>query len=64
MGGSCLPAGGVAAGSGGMTPVAKYTSPFGKLSKVDAGTPKFFASSSFGVWPTQSLMLKVPNSEK
>ena len=28
------------------------------------GTPKYFASTSGGVWPTQSVMLNVPNSEK
>ena len=32
--------------------------------KVEAGRPKFLASSGAGVWPTQSLMLNVPNSEK
>ena len=33
-------------------------------SNVAAGTPKFFANSGFGAWPIQSVMLKVPNSEK
>jgi hypothetical protein len=36
----------------------------GKFAKVDAGTPKYFAKTSDGMCPTQSLMLKVPNSEK
>jgi hypothetical protein len=47
-----------------MLPLAKYTSAFGNPSKVDAGRPKFFANSLFGAWPSQSVMLKVPNSEK
>ena len=34
------------------------------LSKAAAGRLKFFASSGLGVWPIQSLMLNVPNSEK
>ena len=45
-------------------PRAKYTSFSGNPSKVDSGTPKFFASSGLGVWPIQSVMLNVPNSEK
>jgi hypothetical protein len=40
------------------------TSFFGKLSKTEAGRPKFFVSRCFGAWPIQSVMLKVPNSEK
>jgi hypothetical protein len=36
----------------------------GKFANVDAGTPKYFASTSGGVCPIQSLMLNVPNSEK
>ena len=60
----CGPASGAAAFSGGGAPWAKYTSSFGNPSKVDSGRPKFFASSAFGVWPIQSVMLKVPNSEK
>ena len=63
-GGSFRPASGTAAGSGGSAPRAKYTSFFGNPSKVDSGTPKFFARSGLGVWPIQSLMLNVPNSEK
>ena len=50
--------------AGGSAPLAKYTSSFGNPSKVDSGRPKFFASSGLGVWPIQSVMLKVPNSEK
>ena len=35
------------------------------LGKIGEGrTPKFLASVSAGVWPTQSLIEKVPNSEK
>src|SRR3954470_5326043 len=60
----CGPASGGAAFSGGSAPLAKYTSFFGNPAKVEAGKPKFFASIGAGVWPTQSLMLKVPNSEK
>jgi hypothetical protein len=56
---------GESAGSGGGTgPGAKYTSSFGKLAKVEAGTPNAFASTSGGVWPIQSLMLNVEYSEK
>ena len=36
----------------------------GELAKVAAGRPKFLASSRGGAWPSQSVMLKVPNSEK
>ena len=50
--------------SGGTGPRAKYTSSFGNPSKADSGRPKFFARSALGVWPIQSVMLKVPNSEK
>ena len=60
----CGPASGAAAFFGGRAPLAKYTSFFGKPAKVEAGRPKFFASSGAGVWPIQSLMLNVPNSEK
>ena len=35
--------------SGGIAPLAKYTSSFGKLSKVDSGRPKFLARSALGV---------------
>src|SRR5262249_6684947 len=42
----------------------KYTSFLGNPSRADSWTPKFFASSDLGVRPTQSVMLKVPNSEK
>ena len=63
-GGSFCPWSGVAGFSGGSDPRAKYTSFFGNPSKVDSGTPKFFARSGLGVWPIQSLMLNVPNSEK
>ena len=31
---------------------------------VVSGTPKFLARRVFGAWPIQSVMLKVPNSEK
>ena len=31
----------------------------GMLSKTDSGTPKFLATTSFGVWAIQSAMLKV-----
>src|SRR5262249_52410575 len=58
------PLSGVAGFSGGRAPRAKYASSVGNPSKVDSGRPKFFASSAFGVWPIQSVMLKVPNSEK
>ena len=58
------PASGSAGFSGGTAPRAKYTSSFGNPSKVDSGRPKFFASSGLGVWPIQSVMLNVPNSEK
>src|SRR5439155_23672003 len=58
------PARGVAACAGGRAPRAKYTSFVGIPSKNDSGTPKFFAKSAFGVWPIQSVMLNVPNSEK
>jgi hypothetical protein len=64
IGPGCFPASGAAAFAGGCSPRAKYTSFVGKPSKVDAGTPKFFARSALGVWPIQSLMLNVPNSEK
>src|SRR5262249_34522716 len=50
--------------AGGISPLAKYTSFLGKPSKVDSGRPKFLASRALGVWPIQSVMLKVPNSEK
>ena len=50
--------------SGGILPRAKYTSSFGNESKADSGRPKFFASSGFGVCPIQSVIEKVPNSEK
>src|ERR1700722_18390340 len=63
-GGRFGPASGAAAFSGGTLPLAKYTSLFGNPSKVDSGRPKFLASSALGVWPIQSVMLKVPNSEK
>jgi hypothetical protein len=36
----------------------------GKLAKVEAGSPKFRANTSGGVLPSQSLIEKVPNSEK
>src|SRR5262249_37369843 len=54
--------GGVEAGATG--PRAKYTSSVGKPSKADSGRPKFFESRDLDVWPIQSLMLKVANSEK
>src|SRR5207244_1580799 len=63
-GGGVHPASGAAGFWGGSAPLAKYTSSLGKPSKVDSGRPKFFASSALGVWPIQSLMLNVPNSEK
>ena len=63
-GGRFHPASGLACFWGGGAPWAKYTSSFGKPSKTDSGRPKFFANSALGVWPIQSLMLKVPNSEK
>src|SRR5262245_16368935 len=49
---------------GGSAPLAKYASVLGNPSKVLSGTPKFFASRGLGVCPIQSVMLKVPNSEK
>jgi hypothetical protein len=63
-GGSFTPWSGVTGFSGGNAPRAKYTSFVGNPSKADSGSPKFFARSAFGVWPSQSVMLKVPNSEK
>jgi hypothetical protein len=62
--GGRYPCNGVAAVSGGRGPSAKYTSFAGKSSNVASGTPKFFARRARGVWPIQSLMLNVPNSEK
>ena len=58
------PGAGSTASAGGTAPRAKYTSSFGNPSKADSGRPKFFARSGFGVWPIQSVMLNVPNSEK
>jgi len=31
---------------------------------ADSGNPKFFSNTDLGAWPIQSVMLKVPNSEK
>src|SRR4029078_9799932 len=50
--------------SGGIARRQKYTSSFGKPSRANSGTPKFLANSALGVWPSQSVMLNVPNSEK
>jgi hypothetical protein len=36
----------------------------GNAAKRSAGTPKFLASTSGGVWPSQSVIENVPNSEK
>src|SRR5205814_6471368 len=58
------PASGAAAFAGGSAPWAKYTSFCGKPSKVDAGRPKFFASSSLGAWPLQAVMLDGPDGGK
>src|SRR5262245_36083282 len=63
-GGDVHPPSGSAAFAGGIAPWAKYTSFLGKPSKVDSGSPKFFASSALGVCPIQSVTLNVPNSEK
>src|SRR5262245_55186160 len=63
-GGSFQPCSGGAGVSGGILPLAKYTSDFGKLAKAETGRPKFFASNRGGACPSQSVMLKVPNSEK
>src|SRR5436305_10734219 len=63
-GGSFHPLRGAAGLAGGSAPLAKYTSFFGNPSKVDSGRPKFLAMSALGVWPIQSVMLNVPNSEK
>src|SRR5262249_33442293 len=63
-GGSFHPPSGVVGLWGGRVPRAKYTSSVGNPLKVAAGRPKFFARSGRGVWPIQSVMLNVPNSEK
>ena len=44
--------------------LGRFVRHFMRLMNAAAGSPKFFASSSFGAWPSQSVMLKVPNSEK
>ncbi len=41
-----------------------YSSFLGNLAKADAGRPSAFESTSGGVCPSQSVLLKVPNSEK
>jgi len=43
---------------------AKEQSPFGKASKASFGTPKLSASMSLGVTSIQSVIEKVPCSEK
>ena len=63
-GGSFQPCSGTDGSTGGSAPRAKYTSSFGNVANAASGRPKFFASSAGGVCPTQSVMLKVPNSEK
>ena len=63
----CVSAGALSvpgAKSAGTGPRPDVDFPFGKLAKVAAGTPKFRASTSGGVCPTQSLIENVPNSEK
>ena len=37
---------------------------FREVGAVAAGTPKFSASTSGDIWPSQSVIEKVPNSEK
>src|SRR6185369_16029051 len=63
-GGGFSPCSGTLCFSGGILPRAKYTSSFGNESNADSGKPKFFASSGFGACPIQSVIEKVPNSEK
>ena len=42
----------------------KYASSFRRPINISSDMPRFFASKSAGAWPSQSVMLKVPNSEK